>query len=210
MVTDEYAILMSDLLPDEGFLAETGPARFVDCRDLQETCCYCSGPSLEALRGRLAGIPFSGLHWIDTGDYHYLTALFMEKIHEPFELVLLDHHPDDQPMAFEEPGMLSCGSWVLWARQNLPMMRPPSPEPLPVYLSVDLDILSPDLFSTDWDQGDIGMEELWDMIASRCRGRRILGVDVCGGLTRAKGASDAVLERNAAVRSAFRQRISSL
>ena len=185
---------MSDLLPDEGFLAETGPARIVDCRDLQETCCYCSGPSLDSLRGRLADIPFSGLHWIDTGDYHYLTALFMEKIHEPFELVLLDHHPDDQPMAFEEPGMLSCGSWVLWARQNLPMMRPPSPEPLPVYLSVDLDILSPDLFSTE----------------SRCRGRRILGVDVCGGLTRAKGASDAVLERNAAVRSAFRQRVSSL
>ena len=201
---------MSDLLPDEEFLSETGPARIVDCRDLQETCCYCSSASMKALRDRLSEIPFSGLHWIDTGDYHYLTALFMEKITEPFELVLLDHHPDDQPMAFEESGMLSCGSWVLWGREHLPLMHENSPDPLPVYLSVDLDILSPDLFSTDWDQGDIGMEELWDMIASRSRGRRIIGIDVCGGLTRTKGASDAVLERNAAVRSAIRQRISSL
>lgn len=207
---EEYAILMSDLLPDEGFLAETGPARFVDCRDLQETCCYCSSSSMKTLRDRLSDIPFSGLHWIDTGDYHYLTALFMEKITEPFELVLLDHHPDDQPMAFEESGMLSCGSWVLWGREHLPLMHENSPDPLPVYLSLDLDILSREVFTTDWDQGDIGVEDLKSMVLSRCRGRRLLGIDVCGGITRAKGASDTALMRNSELRKTLRTWLSAL
>ena len=208
MVTDEYAILMSDLLPDEGFLAETGPARFVDCRDLQETCCYCSGASLEALRGRLAGIPFSGLHWIDTGDYHYLTALFMEKIHEPFELLLLDHHPDDQPGAFDG-GLLSCGSWVREARR-LPMLRadrwirdaedfPALAElpDLPVYLSIDLDVLSEEYARTDWDQGRMTLEELKGALRAVIGARRIIGVDLCGGNTPEKGASPDDLALNA-------------
>lgn len=84
--------------------------QWIDCTDLNGTDCYCDEEAAEALRQRIAPYAPDGIHFIDSGNYHYLTKFWTEKIRQPFSLVVFDHHPDMQPSLFEE--MLSCGSWV--------------------------------------------------------------------------------------------------
>lgn len=84
--------------------------QWIDCTDLNGTDCYCDKEAAEALRQRIAPYAPDGIHFIDSGNYHYLTKFWTEKIRQPFSLVVFDHHPDMQPSLFEE--MLSCGSWV--------------------------------------------------------------------------------------------------
>lgn len=178
-----YILHLSDVFFDEEFSDGEG----IDLRDVESINCYCAPQSADVLRERLKDIPAQALHWIDTGDYHYLTLFFLEKLKEPFNLVLIDNHPDDQPSSFEEPGMLSCGGWVLEARKLEHMVNSPA---APVYLSIDLDYLSPDEFRTDWSQGSASFERMLEDIRQAVNGRRILGIDICGGITRSKGATD--------------------
>ena len=180
----------------------------VDFSGLQGTNCYCSAESAEQIRRSVASLPLEAFHLIGTGDYHYQTLFWLERIREPFCLVLFDHHPDDQPGAFGE-SLLSCGGWVAEARR-LPLLRADCwirdaadfptlaglPE-LPLYLSVDLDVLSEQYARTDWDQGQMSLEELLSALASLRSTRRILGVDLCGGITPQKGASPEDLALNA-------------
>lgn len=189
----KYILALSDAYSEENFRS----GETVCLKDIGGTNCYCSAESADLLRKRIAEIPVGALHWTDTGDYHYLTLFFLERIREPFELVLIDHHPDDQPPAFGSPEMISCGDWVTHARR-LENFR--EAEGFPVYLSIDLDFLNPEEFRTDWDQGTATLEEMSAIIRERTRGRRILGIDICGGITRSKGATDADLAHNKEIR----------
>lgn len=85
-------------------------ASWFDCSQLNSTDCYCDNEAQEALSQMIATHPVQGLHFMDNGNYHYMTKLWVEKIHEPFSLAIFDHHPDMQPPRFE--GILSCGGWV--------------------------------------------------------------------------------------------------
>ena len=69
------------------------------------------------------------------------------------------------------------------------------PEDLPVYLSIDKDVLSDDYASTNWDQGSMTLANLLSCICGIGGRRRILGADICGELSVPKGArvSDFVL-----------------
>ena len=145
---------------------------------------------------RLAGGDPALPRYLGSGDYHYVSYLRIKQLQEPFGLVLLDQHPDDQPGAFGD-GLLSCGNWVSEARRTLPFLRtdvwvqrisdlPAAlatlsawPE-LPLFLSIDLDVLSPAEFRTDWDQGEMRFAQLQEAVRAICRGRRLLGVDICG------------------------------
>jgi len=134
----------------------------------------------------------------------------MKLLQEPFALVLLDNHPDDQRGAFGDE-LLSCGNWVAAARRELSQMKADVwirrfsdlpgacsalPEGLPLFLSIDLDILSPAVFRTDWDQGDMTYWQLEETVLAICRGRRLAGVDICGA---AGTAPSCDLAQNAAV-----------
>ena len=187
--------LFSDIYLEEGFSPE-GAVR-LDFTTLPGTECYCDADALRTLRERLAPLPVRALHWIDGGDYHYLSKLWMEKLDTPFTLILFDHHSDDQPGAFGE-GLLSCGSWVAASRRDNPFHRktcwirsaadPVPPLDGPVYLSIDKDVLSTDYARTNWDQGTMSLAELKDRIGSIAARVPILGIDVCGGLAVSKGA----------------------
>ncbi len=171
-----------------------------DFSSLEGTCCYCSAESAGQIRAALACVPLRALHLLGIGDYHYVSLFYLERITVPFELLLYDHHPDDQPAAFGG-ALLSCGSWVLHARR-LPMlkasyhissmesMRQVPSSGLPIYMSVDLDILSEEYMHTDWDQGEMSLGELLSSLGSICAGREILGADLCGGLTMSRGATE--------------------
>lgn len=53
---------------------------------------------------------------------------------------------------------------------------------LPIYISVDKDVLNRDNAITNWDQGSMTLRQLLDVIRELKRTRRILGVDICGEL----------------------------
>ena len=203
-----YILLLSDAFLDENFSSGTA----IGLRDVESCSCYCSSESAALLRERLSDVPLDAPHWIDTGDYHYLSLFFLERIGEPFELILADNHPDDQPSAFAGDGMLSCGSWVKDAR-GLPNLQSfkwldgqgelqgdNADSPLPVYLSLDLDCLDEAEFKTDWNQGLMRCDELVGKLEKLVAGRRIIGIDICGGISRAKGARDCDLRLNANLR----------
>ena len=193
----DYTICCSEMYFDEVF----SKGNLIDLRDVEQTSCYCGEDAQIALRQRLSSVSVNAVHWIDSGDYHYLSLFFAERIREPFSLVLLDHHPDNQSGVFDA-GMLSCGNWVNFV-EKISFYRPLS-ENIPVYLSIDLDILCPCEFRTNWDQGTLSGDDLMLEISRIAATHRILGVDVCGGLTIQKGArpSDLALNRK------FRERLS--
>ena len=186
----------------------------IDFTQLEGTNCYCSAESAAEIRHAFSNLPLEAFHEIGTGDYHYLTLFWLERIREPFVLVLFDHHPDDQPGAFGAE-LISCGGWVALARQ-LPLMRgdlwirdasdfarlDTLPD-LPLYLSVDLDVLSPAYARTDWDQGRMTLDELSGALLRLRAGRRIIGVDLCGGNVPEKGASPEDLALNASTGEAL-------
>ncbi|MCR4823721.1 MAG: hypothetical protein K5849_00005, partial [Bacteroidales bacterium] len=93
----------------------------VDFSGLQGTNCYCSAESAERIRRSVSTLPLTAFHLIGTGDYHYQTLFWLERIREPFSLVLFDHHPDDQAGAFGTD-LISCGGWVADARR-LPLLQ---------------------------------------------------------------------------------------
>ena len=51
---------------------------------------------------------------------------------------------------------------------------------LPLYISVDKDVLDPENAATDWDQGSMTLRQLLDVIRELKRTRPIAGADVCG------------------------------
>ena len=105
-----YESGLSDLCPG---------ASLIDFSSLEGTNCYVDPESYANMRSFLREKDHCGIHWIDTGDYHYATKLFLEKIEQPFALLLLDHHPDMQRPAFP---VLSCGSWLRDSLEELPFL----------------------------------------------------------------------------------------
>lgn len=91
-------------------LAQNISCRYIDCTHLNGTDCYCDQDGCQKLKQLFKPYSPHGIHWIDSGDYHYISKFWTDKIDYPFVLILFDHHPDMQPPLFEN--LLSCGSWV--------------------------------------------------------------------------------------------------
>lgn len=218
--------------------------RYIDCSDIQETDMYCSKNAYEKIWGRIEPYGIQGIHYIDSGNYHYITKIITDHITEPFGLVMYDHHTDMQiPMV---PEMMSCGDWAgqtLIQNKNLRQLvvvGPPESDieqtlesysgsqsgrlltfsaedlhgdllenklklirtDLPLYISIDKDVLGTEYTETNWSQGDMsidGLERLLSVFlggqveeknsdacrndernAGDIRHSRILGVDICG------------------------------
>lgn len=49
-----------------------------------------------------------------------------------------------------------------------------------LYISIDKDALSPTYAATNWDQGSLTLDALKDCITALTKGRKILGIDICG------------------------------
>ena len=176
---------------------------YVDCRSIQGTNCYCDDIAKEELRQKIASFGPEGVHFIDSGNYHYVSLLWLEKIEEDFALVLFDNHPDMQPPSFGD--ITSCGGWVKEAIETLPHLKRvymvgvdeellmeleplpevvhrglPQEEDLPIYISLDKDVLSCEYARTDWSQGQMELSELLNIIRGLLTNYRIIGVDICG------------------------------
>lgn len=174
---------MSSLYDDEAWSPED--AAHLDLTDLEGTICYCDPESEKVIEKAFKSLPINALHWIDGGDYHYLTDIWMRFLNEPAQLVLFDHHPDDQTPSLGED-ILSCGGWVAHSKRCNPLLVEKSDL---VYLSIDLDYLSPDYARTNWDQGEANLQELLVGIDDALAGKQLAGVDICGGITAAQGGT---------------------
>jgi arginase family enzyme len=87
--------------------------RWLDFTNLAGTDCYCDDEAVAAIRKRIAGAGIDdaqGIHFIDSGNYHYMSKIWTDMVQEPFTLVVFDHHPDMQEPRFGN--ILSCGGWV--------------------------------------------------------------------------------------------------
>ena len=207
----------------------------IDCSDIEGTVCYCDGDAESEILRRISSRPLEGLHWIDSGDYHHVSALWMSRVQVPFGLLLLDNHPDMQEPAFG--GILSCGGWVRTALERYPLLEEVliagidpslqgecegfgervkvldrdylkshdgklipallSERTLPLYISLDKDVLTRDYARTDWDQGTMTLEYLLESLQGVFSVRRVIGVDICGEIPSHKGGTPSDFAVNA-------------
>ena len=94
---------------------------WIELSDIKNTNRYCETQSLEIINKRLNRRKNKGIAFIGSGNYHYVTYLFMLEIQKPFTLILFDHHSDMiKPVC---KSLISCGSWVLEALEDIPMLK---------------------------------------------------------------------------------------
>lgn len=96
-------------------------ASWVEARDIPGTNCYCDEEAMNEIRSRIAPYSYGEIHFIDSGNYHYMSRIWLEKLNTPFRLVVFDNHTDMQPPAFG--GLLSCGGWVAASLEELPLLK---------------------------------------------------------------------------------------
>ena len=201
--------------------AEEEEISWTELSDLSGCNCYCDAEASDRIRKEIQAFTGKGLHFIDSGNYHYMTRLWLEKLQIPFRLLVFDNHTDMQPPAFG--GLLSCGGWIAASLEELPLLQEvilvgPDEEAytqvepdlqqkvlflsreklstmtteekegffnnlsedLPLYVSVDKDVLCKGDASTTWSQGDMHLSELMSFLELVLERQNILGMDVCG------------------------------
>lgn len=94
---------------------------WADLQNISGTNCYCDDQAKKIILERIKDISPRGIHFIDSGNYHYMSRIWIEKIHEPFRLLVFDNHTDMQPPAFG--GILSCGGWILASLDENPFLK---------------------------------------------------------------------------------------
>ena len=96
--------------PQDFYKEGTADTVVLDCSHISGTNCYCDEEAGRQLMKMMEKFGPKGLHFLDSGNYHYVSRLWLEQIKEDFELVVFDHHTDMQLPAFGD--ILSCGGWI--------------------------------------------------------------------------------------------------
>ena len=99
----------------------SGPAVHLDMSGMTGTNCYCDDEAAAQIRERMTSSPECPIHFIDSGNYHYMTNLFLRGMTRRYILVVFDNHTDMQPPAFG--GLLSCGGWLADAVMRFENLR---------------------------------------------------------------------------------------
>lgn len=204
---------------------------WTELSDLSGCNCYCDAEAADRICEEIQNYTGNGIHFIDSGNYHYMTRLWLEKQQVPFRLLVFDNHTDMQPPAFG--GLLSCGGWIAASLEELPLLQEvilvgPDEEAyvqvepelqqkvcflsreklsmmtaeekedffknldadLPLYISVDKDVLCKEDASTTWSQGDMHLSELMSFLEVVLELQNVVGMDVCGEGDQDSGSED--------------------
>ena len=94
---------------------------WVEVQELPGSNCYCDEEAAKVLKEKLEKFSAGGMHFIDSGNYHYMSRIWLEKLEVPFRLVVFDNHTDMQLPAFG--GLLSCGGWIAASLEELPLLE---------------------------------------------------------------------------------------
>lgn len=95
--------------------------KIIDCSMLTGTDCYCDPETQKELMDRIPDCASGKIHLMDSGNYHYMSRLFLEACKKNVSLVMLDNHTDMQPAALLP--VLSCGSWLMDTLREVPEVR---------------------------------------------------------------------------------------
>jgi arginase family enzyme len=196
-------------------------AEWIDCKNIPGTFGYCDSSAAELIKRKIQKYTPYGIHFIDSGNFHYISKFWTDKIETPFSLCVFDHHTDMQRSLFND--ILSCGNWIKTALDtNLNLKKViiigPDDKLLenidikykdrlilysqnelshketwhklafehvtePVYLSIDKDLLDQNSAITDWDQGNLSLNDLKSLLHIIIEKETIIGVDICGEYT---------------------------
>ena len=197
---------------------------WIDLSDISGTNCYCDGDAQAQILERMEKYPVSGIYFIDSGNYHYMSRIRAAKITEPFRLLVFDHHTDMQDASLGGD-ILSCGNWAKKVLQENPYLQKlvligqekkvldklqsgarqqetdgklveisyeelkngkahekikELPDEVPVYISIDKDVLDEKYAVTNWDQGKMSMGMLEQILKTLVTEYDVIGVDICG------------------------------
>ncbi|WP_047980475.1 arginase family protein [Ornithinibacillus contaminans] len=92
-----------------------------DVTGISNTNLFCERESLREIERLIGEAPISPITFLGSGNYHYVSYLLLARIQTPFTLILFDHHTDALPSPSDS--LISCGSWVLEALQQLPFLQ---------------------------------------------------------------------------------------
>ena len=119
-----FCFSLSGIYESEGYAWEQA-GKIWDLRELRGTDGYLDPETeqfLEAELGRKKETKeLPRIRLLDSGNYHYMSRIWLEKLNTPFRLVVFDNHTDMQPPAFG--GLLSCGGWVAASLEELPLLK---------------------------------------------------------------------------------------
>ena len=203
---------------DDEICADREQFSWIDCSDIEGSNLYCSPQAEREICRRIEPYGVHGIHFVDSGNYHYVTKIFTDQIHRPFSLIVFDHHTDMQQPLME--GMMSCGDWAGMvldqnpalqqfiligpAEDNIRQIRTEYPDKLitfsaeeirkgegverlkqihggvPLYISIDKDVLSEQYSETNWNQGELTLGMLEHMLQYFLERAPVYGIDICG------------------------------
>ena len=178
---------------DDEICADREQFSWIDCSDIEGSDLYCSPQAEREIRRKIEPYGLHGIHFVDSGNYHYVTKIFTDQIHRPFSLIVFDHHTDMQQPLME--GMMSCGDWAGMVLDQNPALQQfiligPAEDDIkqirtkhldklitfsaeeirkgegverlkrihggvPLYISIDKDVLSEQYSETNWNQGEL-------------------------------------------------------
>lgn len=95
----------------------------LDFRQMQHVNLFCEDDSLVLLKHQLRRRRQKGITFIGSGNYHYMSFLLLKEMTKPFTLVLFDNHPDLGMNQNQDESLLSCGSWVSYALDEIPLLQ---------------------------------------------------------------------------------------
>ena len=151
----------------------------------------------------------TSIHLLDSGNYHHLSRVYLDLLNEPFNLVVYDNHTDMQFSAFgnilscgswiadayesldylKKIIIIGASSKYIEACEFNKDERVIFADSinevslgndLPIYISVDKDVISENEFISDWDQGIMPVSTLIKELKCLRDKFRIMGVDICG------------------------------
>lgn len=183
--------------------------KFIDLSNISSTRYILGDEGYLNIKKYFTKKELNGIHFIDSGDYHYLTKLFCDLIDYDFSLIVFDHHSDMKDDDFIN--CITCGNWINHVKDNEFLKKiiivGPKVEnkgiinnitesniinassleeakmlisDYPVYISIDKDILDNSVIDTNWDQGLLKENDLLKAIDIIFNNDRVIGIDICG------------------------------
>lgn len=151
----------------------------------------------------------TSIHLLDSGNYHHLSRVYLDLIKEPYNLVVYDNHTDMQFSAFGNilscGSWIADAYETLHNLNKIIVVGANSSyieecafnkdkrvvftdsisdvyleNLLPIYISIDKDVLSSNEFISDWDQGSMSLAALKKEMEFLIDRFRVIGTDICG------------------------------
>ena len=195
MTTNHLILDFSHVYCDEK-IPKNDRVHWLDCSDIAECDLYCSKRAEEEIRARIEPYGIRGIHFLDSGNYHYVTSCgdWAGKVLKtnPWlqQLILIGPQERDIRQIYSEKEGLVTSTELREKLVTFSAEEIQSGEAgnkiskikknFPVYISIDKDILDEEYSETNWSQGKMSLPVLERLLMPFLKSGNILGIDICG------------------------------